>query len=168
MKKDIPRIIAGVQIAGGIWGFIGVLYYRHTPLFANILSVDALLVAPFVLAIYAGYHLWRGHKLGHTLSLITQALQIPILGGPAICYYYYVLVYLGIGWFPPNSIINLQFGGGWLVTLHGVDQPVAFGINVVALVAFILLLKTESERPNASAQILERTQDPGGEHLPLT
>jgi len=91
------KFIAAVEIFGGCWGLV-IMIYRMTHVLDNLKFVIFLLVylIPFILSIIAGVLLWRNKAAGLSLSLVVQLLQIPYFTLNGLYYSYISGLLLGI------------------------------------------------------------------------
>ena len=134
------RIVAVLQIAGGFFAMSGGL----RALLAGQAGVVGLIgIALGAFALVAGVLLMEGHAQGERLSRIVQGLQIPLLATPWFGYAWHVGAALpmhvrlaqpatvGIDWSLPSHGLRLTASG---------PSTAVIGINVLALIAFLLLL----------------------------
>jgi hypothetical protein len=145
--------IALCQIAGGAWMMAYVFTGPIAAPFPYVLMSEVL----GAVAIYAGVALGRGSAVGFTMSRIIQGIQIVrVYSGP-------LLLVIAIG---PQLLVNLFFGPHFSISTstpvplpvsHVVEfsaafdvlgggqwadvAPTGFGINLVAVFAFFLLIK---------------------------
>ena len=152
--------IALCQIAGGAWMMAYVFTGPIAAPFPYVLMSEAL----GAVAIYAGVALGRGSAVGFTMSRIIQGIQIVrIYSGP-------LLLVIAIG---PQLLVNLFLGPHFSITTstpvplpvdHIVEfsaafdvlgggqwaevAPTGFGINLIAAIAFLLLLKGRPAQPD--------------------
>ena len=152
MRRDTAartlKTIAGIELAGGILGAVMVAVI--IPKLASQANVSALtllpwLVPPFVLSLVAGALLWRGGSAGEILSIINLALQIPVIGTSLLSYFFNSGVALrvwlssdGPGWF-------LFLGSQFHINFRPTTPGVLLGVNVVALVLLVLLIRAMPE-----------------------
>ncbi|OWJ66867.1 hypothetical protein [Inquilinus limosus] len=94
----LDRVIGVIQIVGGIVGLteLGERIYRDgTAIIAPtqwfVLTGAALLM---VLCIVAGALLWKRRGLGYGLSLLVQAVQIPIVYAGGVAYHFHMIARL--------------------------------------------------------------------------
>lgn len=94
----LDRVIAVIQIVGGIIGLteVGERIFRDGPAIIAptqwaVLAAAALLM---VLCIVAGALLWRRRGLGYALSLLVQAVQIPIVYAGGVAYHFHMIARL--------------------------------------------------------------------------
>ncbi|KGM35909.1 hypothetical protein [Inquilinus limosus] len=94
----LDRVIGVIQIVGGIVGLteIGERIYRDG---AAIIAATQWLVMLgaallMVLCIVAGALLWKRRGLGYALSLLVQAVQIPIVYAGGVAYHFHMIARL--------------------------------------------------------------------------
>lgn len=94
----LDRVIGVIQIVGGIIGLteIGERIYRDG---AAIIAATQWLVMLgvallMVLCIVAGALLWKRRALGYALSLLVQAVQIPIVYAGGVAYHFHMIARL--------------------------------------------------------------------------
>jgi len=134
------RAVAAYQIACGA---VGLLFGARS--FAAWFSsgqtqmrfIASILLAGCVVALLAGVLLWKGHTAGHRLSVILQALSLPVITTPWISYLFFIGLEVHVG---------IQH---WLVPLAGLPPDargteVAFGFNYIAGISYSFLKDTPS------------------------
>jgi hypothetical protein len=89
----LDRIIALVEILGGLAGLgtIAPQIYRDSAIMSltqGLVLLAAVLL--FLACIAAGGLLWRRRRTGYVLSLVVQALQIPIIYTAALIYHFHI------------------------------------------------------------------------------
>lgn len=96
----LDRVIAVIQIVGGIAGLteIGERIYRDGPAIILPMQWLVLLAAALlmVLCIAAGALLWNRRRLGYVLSLLAQAVQIPIVYAGGVAYHFHMIARLPV------------------------------------------------------------------------
>lgn len=149
--SSLRRVVAVLEIAGGIIGLCLVLIsmaqmgISGMPL--SLALVLALMLLLFGLSVVAGLQLLRGRRIGYTLSIIVQILQLPAIVSEAIIYKVYALIRL----IPFVQLregrdlnINLGFdfnvlGVGFQIYLHNQVDGIILGLNVVPLLYIVLI-----------------------------
>lgn len=134
-------IIAASQVLGGAGGIIMCVY--HFGLEPPNLVVS-LLVAPFVWGVYAGVLLWRGKRTGLEHSMALQVMQIVLFAVPLIGYELAVGPALQIGWLGNGLVLSGHFGGYAAFHLDAESAEFRWGINLIALAAFLYLRKIKA------------------------
>jgi len=130
-----------MQIGGGMLGLglIGRSFLTgqltHT---AVIIHIAFIFV--FLFGIVAGVALVKKPKLGLWLSAIFQAMQIPILIGPTAAYALFSGACLNLYRHATGFGFKFLFGSRYYFSIHNTESWMA-GINVLALVLFILLVR---------------------------
>ena len=140
MNKLLKIIVSLVQIGGGLFGLglIGRCFLRYHPTQTAIIF-HIIFILVFSFGITAGLVLIIKPGLGLVLSAIFQAIQIPVVTGPSVVYILFSGACFNVykhasGWgfkFLIGSHYSLYFNSG---------QPWLMGINIFALVLFILLI----------------------------
>ena len=139
------RAIAALEIFGGTWGLV-IMLYRITHVLDNLKFVIFLLLylIPFTLSILAGTLLLKRKEAGINLSLVVQLLQIPYFTLSGLYYSFISGLLLGVRISFLEGINNYNFNfilGGYCQIQTGLPtEIVAFGINVCALSVFVFLL----------------------------
>jgi hypothetical protein len=151
MNKWIKRLLLIFEIGGGFLGLAliakGVAASEITPVF---IMLNVIFAGLFSLGIVAGLALVEKPHLGLRLSLIYQALQIPMFASPVITYIltsgFMVGVYLQLvtGQFKFGANFNL--GSQFQFHLFK-DMPWLLGVNIVAVVLFVAVRKVIRSEP---------------------
>lgn len=171
------RIVALLEIGGGIFGLGWLAYLRYPAVFVNLGGDDGLMVALCSLAMYSGWYLWRGYRRGYRLSLITQAIQLVRIAGPMVSYQCCFGLGIEVGWIRPNlidlkaSVLNVQPGFAFRIQVFADNVPFGFAINVVAVWAMIHLLKIlrrAAEREAAEARCVAVAAEMANSEKPNT
>ncbi len=145
MNLLLLKVIAAIEIFGGVWGFV-IMLYRLTNILDSLKFIIFLLVylIPFALSVLAGILLWKKKVAGLNLSLVVQLLQIPYFALSGLYYSFISGVLLGIRINLLEGIKNYNFNfmlGGYCQIQTGLPLDIAaFGINIFAVVIFIFLL----------------------------
>ncbi|MCD6581733.1 MAG: hypothetical protein J7K90_08015 [Desulfuromusa sp.] len=145
MNLLLLRLIAAVEIFGGVWGIV-IMLYRMANVLDNLKFVIFLLLylIPFTLSILAGVFLLKNKVAGLNLSLFVQLLQIPYFALTGLYYSFISGILLGIrisfleGTTHYN--FNFLFGGYCQIQTGLTAEFAAFGINIFAVVVFGFLL----------------------------
>ena len=154
MNKLLKTIVLLVQIGGGLvgLGFIGRTFLtKQLTEIAMIIHVAFVLVFSF--GIVAGVFLIKRPRLGRLLSAIFQAMQIPLVVGPTVSYALFSGASFNVYKHATGWGFNFLFGSRYYFFLYS-GEPWVVGINCVALVLFVLLLR-ESWLQTADAKISE-------------
>lgn len=144
MNHIFRKIIAASQGIGAMLVAIFLTYELYYTVFHPVLLFLAgYLFAACALGIYAGLLLWRDRRLGYPLSIVAQAVQVPLLVSPAVSYalifgfgawIYFTLS--GDGW---DAGINFRLGELHQFYILGEGLPVSIGVNFVALYFAVIL-----------------------------
>ena len=141
MNKSLKIILLIIQIGGGLLGLglIGrsILTEQHTQT-AMIIHIAFIFV--FLFGIVAGVALIKKPKMGLWLSMIFQAMQIPIVIGFAVSYALVSGVCFNLYRHATGYGFNFLFGSRYYLSTH-TSESWMVGINVYALVLFILLVR---------------------------
>ena len=153
MPRNLRLSIAFLQVAGGLFGILVIL---STPVHVTGLAALFLLflLAAMALTCVAGVLLWRGHPWGDTLSVVAQALQLPVLYGSGFTYYYHAGLGVSIAIGPQVGIhFDLHLGTAYSMAAMGREDAPAIGINLIAALALYFLLKYANEPSEQPAVI---------------
>jgi hypothetical protein len=135
------RVVAVLLIIGGAMGALSTLYsgyglamqhWIYGPLFL-------LFSALFIYSTITGIRLWKGNPKGYKWATILFASQIPVFTFPGAAYEWftglaYKFMFGGVG---ENTI--LSFGSNFNFYLDTRITEVSFGVNIIAIVAFLFL-----------------------------
>jgi hypothetical protein len=148
-SRLVTRVIAGILVAGALLGlyaafsqFFHVVGGRRVMFPLKALPVIALWVGSGVVGVW----LWIDAAAARMFALVILALQIPVVATEAISLYWYSLSQTGVVLvFAPEGVLlrfvaTLGSGMRFLIGMSKVNA--AFGINVVALAAFLCLMRS--------------------------
>ncbi|MFC3912852.1 hypothetical protein ACFOSS_05150 [Pseudaeromonas sharmana] len=134
------RTIGALEIFGGITGVVSTVTTMLQGGFVGFGIIFAMLVIVFCFfSLLAGIYLIEGKPKGIKISMVIQAIQIPYLVNSVFAFFIVsganLLIYIGnpAGW-------NLNITFDWFISLSG-GNGTSFGINFIALVAFLALKK---------------------------
>jgi hypothetical protein len=154
MNKSLRIILLVLQLGGGLLG-IGLigqsLLTKHLSQTAVIIHIAFIFV--FLFGIVAGVALVKRLKPGLWLSAIFQAMQIPIVIMPAAAYVLVSGACFNLYRHATGYGFNFLFGSRYHFSIHS-GEPWMVGINALALVLFILLVR-EIRFEAANAKICE-------------
>ena len=137
------KAIVLLQVIGAIW----MLFYLQT---TNALLLVSLAI-PFSGAALGAYLLVQQRSLGRILTLISLALQIPLLWGNGISWEHYLGFTMSAA-YHETLTFNFEFGASLYFQTLVNDQTFGVGINFVALWAFFKVLDwSPREIPSESA-----------------
>ena len=130
-----------LEVGGGFAGLTMLLmehpWRANIPLNMRIFS--ALFGILYIFGIVAGLTLVEWSRLGIRLSLIYQALQIPVISSPLITYELFSGLQIGLGCREDKFFILCQVGSR--IVLYVMRKNLwGIGINVLALALFVYLL----------------------------
>lgn len=142
MNKWLKGCLVLFQIGGGLLGIglIGrVLLAGNLAPIAKI--VNLAFIAVFAFGVLAGVAIIKKPKLGLILSLVFQGIQIPVYLTPALSYVLSSGAFVHIfrhetGWGTRFALLGSRF----YFYINGGD-PRCVGVNIVALVLFIFLIR---------------------------
>lgn len=141
MNKKLKVTVAIIQIVGGLVGIgiIGLAFLTdHVPLITAVIHTTFMLI--FTYGIVAGLVLITFERLGMILSAIFQAIQIPVIIGPTFSYCMFSGASFKI--FKHITGFGFDFGFGSYYNFYiNSGQQQLLGINILALVLFILLIR---------------------------
>lgn len=134
------RTIGALEIFGGITGVVSTVTTMLQGGFVGFGIFFAFLVIVFCFfSLLAGIYLIEGKPKGIKISMVIQAIQIPYLVNSVFAFFIVsganLLIYIGnpAGW-------NLNITFDWFISLSG-GNGTSFGVNFIALVAFLALKK---------------------------
>ncbi|MCK4257382.1 MAG: hypothetical protein KAX49_00295 [Halanaerobiales bacterium] len=144
----MKRIIAFHEMLGGVLGvllFIFFVPFRSFFLGPVILIINIIMLSLYVLSFCAGFLMWKGKKSGILLSLIIQVFQIPqfIINGYTYLFICGSMLSINIEYFTSHYgfNFNVHLGSLYHINLMSGQTSLLLGINVIALVIFMYLLK---------------------------
>lgn|GEM_PF-5499688 len=143
--KTFSRIIAGIELLGGMSGVIYVvpLLWSNQPILVKTYALIAVFL--FSIGMVAGFFLWRGQRLGFTLSEIFQLMQVPIVSNSAISYGLYALIRLGIVYNDLEIRLVFDISSGFNIGLMTGINEFLVGLNVFPIILLLILLKLDKE-----------------------
>ena len=104
--------------------------------------------AIFVAAFLSGIWLWNGERRGYKLSMLIQAMQIPVLSSGLLTYKFVFGLGIIVNLVGGKQLVNFDLGGqSYLVILNAVPK-LQLGVNVWAPIALVYLWKKVSGRRN--------------------
>ena len=130
-----------MQIGGGLLG-LGLIgrSLLTEQLMQTAVVIHIAFIFIFVFGIVAGVALVKKPKLGLWLSAVFQAMQIPIFIMPAAAYVLASGACFNLYRHATGFGFNFLFGSRYYFSIHSSESWLA-GINVLALVLFILLVR---------------------------
>jgi len=141
MNKSLKRAVLLLQIIGGL---VGIAIIGRAFLTEEVSLITAIFhiafISLFLFGVIAGLVLIKKERLGLLLSVIFQAIQIPIISGPTISYALFSGASLNLFRHTTGWGFNFLFGSRYYFYINS-GEPWLVGINFVALVFFILLIR---------------------------
>lgn len=147
MLRPWVRIIAGLEIVGGVFG-VGIVAWWFLAAPVNTLS---LLLAPVpvginVLSFVAGVALWRGSEFGRKCSMAVQAIQAPKIISPAVVFMFSFgfdlwVHYLVLSEELANLGAEVRFLAFFQLSFGTAGVPVGLGLSITACLSLALLSK---------------------------
>ena len=153
MNRWIKRLLAVLQIGGG---FAGLAVIAQLVMKAEMTAIsvmgNVIFGVIFFFGIVAGLVLIEDERVGIVLSQIFQATQIPLLSSPIIVYR--LICGFGVAVFCQGAEVggNYWFGCHYAFFLFG-DAPWGIGVNIVALVLFIYLLRIRKSKAGSDGAV---------------
>jgi len=148
-----PRFIAAWQLIGGaliLFALVAGILQGYPAIAHPFAVLTSLTVTGF--AATAGLLLWRGVKLGVTLSIAAQALQIAWVSVPSAQFGATLGPTFGIRITDATISLNMGFyGRGGLLIIPGHRFPLDITVNVLALLAIVGLLQYRKHRLSRDA-----------------
>ena len=142
MNKWLKIFLAIVQICGGLLG-IGLI--GRVFLGEELAPIEMIIYSAFVIVfaygILAGVALIWKPRLGLILSLIFQGIQIPYIITPLVSYILSSGVYLNVYWHETGWGAEYALLGSRFYFYLNREGPLFAGVNIVALVLFIFLIR---------------------------
>ena len=141
MNKSLKTIVSIIQICGGL---VGLGLIGRSLLTEQIIQSTAIVHGIFTLVftfgIVAGVALIMRPKPGLWLSAAFQAMQIPILIGPTAAYALFSGACFNLYRHATGFGFNFLFGSRYYFAIQS-GEPWMVGINALALILFILLVR---------------------------
>jgi len=142
MRKYIIYLLIVLEIGGGFMGMWSLLvlplWDTSTPAHVWIFSICAGFL--FLLGIVAGLAFVDRPRLGAALSVVYQALQIPVVSSPLLSYKLLSGLQLGFGWLEGRPVFIFELGARCTFFLLRHTDPWLIGVNVLALALFVYLV----------------------------
>ena len=139
MKFPFLRVLAAVEISGGLWG-IGAVASATPPPVPGLLYPSLALLA-FGASAAAGVLLWRGQPAGWRLSSVVQAAQVLQLLTPVFVWQYRVGPHLTV-WLADGHVgMNAGFQMDFALVPPPSGPVLAVALNLLALAALVVLFR---------------------------
>jgi hypothetical protein len=141
MNKWLKNTVILFQVGGGLLGLglIGRAILTEQ-LTQSSVVIHAGFFFIFSFGIVAGISLIKNQNMGLLLSTIFQAIQIPTILTSTISYNMFSGAIFNIYRHETGYGSNFYFGSRYYFNLNS-DTPWLFGINVIALILFVLLIR---------------------------
>lgn len=146
------KLVASLLMFGGIFGVVVGLYQEWqllTTVGVRLAALTGLFVLLLGSCVWVGFELWHGEPWAFKWAKIIFAAQVPIFSVSGFAFdgfFTGLRVYLAISERPPN----LRFGFNLSSGIHFVLGPQVdywlFGINLVAVIALIHLVRTTGDK----------------------
>lgn len=153
-KTNVARFLAVLLAVGGVAG-IGVsawMGYTFVQTHWIYILFAGALAALFVWSVNAGVRLWRGEPKGWKWATILFALQVPILTVPGLSYEFFTGLAVKIVGGGPELNFAFNFGANANFYLSTETTGLLYGVNVVAILALIYLLRNRPGKVMQPAQ----------------
>ena len=141
MNKSLKLILLVMQIGGGLLG-LGLIgrSIRTEQLTQTAVIIHIVFIFIFLFGIVAGVELVRKPKLGLWLSIVFQAMQIPVVTGFAVSYALVSGACFNLYRNATGYGFNFLFGSRYYLSSQTSESWIV-GVNVYALILFLLLLR---------------------------
>jgi hypothetical protein len=141
MNKILKTLLVLLEVGGGL---IGIALIAEAILTENPDKIGMMVhcgfILVFVFGILAGISLTWKPRLGLLLSLIYQGIQIPIIISSKLSFDLFSGATFSTFWHETGFGVNFFFGSRYCFYING-GQPWCAGVNILALVLFILLIR---------------------------
>lgn len=141
MNKLLKIIVSLVQIGGGLFGlgFIVLSFLNEQPT-QMVIKFHIIFGCVFLFGVVAGLVLIIRPRTGLVLSALFQAVQIPFFIKSGIAYAMSSGACVNLYKHASGWGFNFFFGSRYSFSLNS-ERPWLIGINIVALVLFVFLIK---------------------------
>ncbi len=136
------RVIVAIQIAGAAYAVFTLLSaIPEFDISGITLLLYSILLAVSVLGVASGLFFWMGKTAGYYGSVVTHALQIPMMVTTAMAY----KLAFGIGAFlkiiGPIKLVGLKLGASTILIVLPAQQGTIIAVNLYALFALVYLIR---------------------------
>lgn len=121
MRKCLIHLVIVLQIGGGflgVWILVSQMM-RNANVSGNTWIVNIPPIIIFLFGIAAGLALAEGLRLGLILSAVYQALHVPALLSPLLCYKLHSGLLVGLAWSQDGIGPWIEFGSAFGIRLFG-------------------------------------------------
>lgn len=146
--RKILKVLALLQTLGGILGvgqgvytFVNYLFFEDKLQGIDLIWLTIVTLL-FTFTTFTAWNYWRTQSLKNSFLQIMIALQIPAFSVYGFGYEFFSGFKLPIG-YANSQIFSTVFLGSDFNLLWGTQAPLAFSVNVGALIFLVLLSKTE-------------------------
>ena len=152
MRTSSTRVVAGVELASGVYCIAAGLLMWHT-----VGWLAAILALGGVLSSLGGFWLWRGAARGFVLSMWLQVAQVVQLVVPGIAFVVVLGPSLAVG-LPSGEAFSLRAAmePEFLLAFGHHTNPLRLEVNLLALVFLVALRRTHAassvESPRAASK----------------
>ena len=148
-NSKVIKAIALLLMIGGLVGLVIVVFIDARYLLrpdASFFSFSVAIAGIFILlygwAIWTGIDLWRGRPQALTWALVLFAIQIPTVTVPGFTYEFHTGFIVRILFNAAGRLgFDFNLGSSFMFYISSSIQGIVLGINLVAMLAFIYLLK---------------------------
>ena len=146
----IIRTILVLQIGGGFLGiFLTLQMLLQYDLSVQNLIVYIIAALFFIFGIYSAMLLSERKSKGLDYSILYNLIQIPILSSPILSFEVHVGAYFGIIAQLTGFSFRPSLGSAYNFSILSPSDNFVIGINILALVIFLILRKSKSKLINA-------------------
>jgi hypothetical protein len=147
MQKTLTRFLAVLLAVGGVIGiaialFMGFTFVKQHWIYIVIVAAFAAL---FAYSTLVGYRLWKGDPVARKRALLLFASQVPVFTLPGVTYEWYTGLAFKIMGGQVEKTTVLSLGSSINLYLDTRITDVAYGVNIVALLAVGCLLAARSK-----------------------
>jgi hypothetical protein len=151
MTARARRVIAGLEVIGGVCGTLTVGLEMARPGFPRAaLGPAGVLIAVFLLSLFAGVMLWRDTRTGRVASVVVQLVQLPKILSAELSFMVsfgldagvmFVSGPIGKGVVFKGVVFHSWVGSHHVLMTGAPGGPTAFGFSLVSCVALYILLR---------------------------
>ena len=145
------RFIAALEVVGGACGFGFIVWaLLQTPLDSRTALVALFVLAVNALSFVAGVALWGGRRLGRTLSIIVQAVQLPKIVTQQMLFLFSFGLDLWVyaAQVGPRAILGFQFNvlPSSQLYFNALGSPFTLaGVSVSSIAFLVMLIRYKGE-----------------------
>jgi hypothetical protein len=156
-SNNALRFFSAILTVGGICGFVLLeLTFPKTIIQSiRLASSIVILAALFGWAVFVGIRLWQGTPYGRKWAPILFAFQIPMLKLPGLTCNWFTGTNFGpvLQFASGDADIGFiaKIGAGGSLAIGNEANPISLGVNIFAIIALVLLLRSNKSNNYASA-----------------